>query len=454
MTYLRTGFSLTAALTLSVSILTPAHAQEGSGLRGTISFSQGIELNDNPDFTVAPEGTSVVTQTRLGFGVASRTKTEQFRFNINGRLEGELSGTNTLDPWEVEDLSTSLRYRREGARSSLTFSARQSERKIEDEVVDLGTGFFGISFGPESIIVDSGSVAVTGLGADFATGLGGPLELSLRTRYTDRDYSDTFDPELLDSETTNLSGIALFRLNPAFAVRAQAGQTIKDEDGGSEYDNSYIGLGVETGTNAMTVSGDLFFDKSAIDGVVEDGLGFALGVSRPQTDGAIGVELSSRIDDAGRRTTASVRRSIDLPTGGLSFSLGLTDQEGEGGARLTGAIDYSRETPRGGLVASISQSPATSSGTAYMDTLLSVEYSEEIDAISGWSAGISYTASNELGGDDDDSLTSASLTYQRALTEDWGLRTGVEITRINTTRTDRDRNTVFFNIERDITFGF
>lgn len=454
MTYLRTALSLTAALTLSVSVLTPAHAQEGSGLRGTLSFSQGIELNDNPDLSVNPEGTSVVTQTNLGFNISSQTRTETLRLNLNGRLEGELAGDNKIDTFEIEDLRTDFRYRRESARSALTFTARHSETELEDEALTIGEDFFGISFGPDAIIIDGGSVDVDSASARFETGLGGPIELDLSGRYTNRDYIDTVDPDLLDTESVRLDAIARFRLNPAMAVTALAGQETIEETGGSDTETTYVGLGVETETRAMTVSGDLFLDKATTDGVTEDGLGFSVGVSRPQTDGLLGLNVESRIDDAGRRTTASVLRSFDLPTGGLTFSVGVTDQDGEGGPRVIGSIDYTRETPRGGFVASLTQAPTTTSGTAYMDTQLALEYSEEIDSTSGWSAGISYAASNELGGNDDDTLASASLTYQRALTEDWGMRTGVEVTRLDSRSSDRARNSVFFNIERDITFGF
>ena len=63
--------------------------------------------------------------------------------------------------------------------------------------------------------------------------------------------------------------------------------------------------------------------------------------------------------------------------------------------------------------------------------------------------------SNQLGGTDDDTRGIATLAYNRDLTEDWSMRTGFEHIRITETgAADRSSNTVFFSIQRDITFGF
>ena len=84
-----------------------------------------------------------------------------------------------------------------------------------------------------------------------------------------------------------------------------------------------------------------------------------------------------------------------------------------------------------------------------------MDFSQSINSYSGWSAGLSYVAVDEFGGSDDDDRATARVTYSRSLTEDWRMNTGVEHIRESESSGSSDTsNTIFFNIERDITFGF
>ena len=67
----------------------------------------------------------------------------------------------------------------------------------------------------------------------------------------------------------------------------------------------------------------------------------------------------------------------------------------------------------------------------------------------------SYFEANELSGTDDDSRTSASIAYRRDITDEWGMNAGLTHTRVDEAGVgDRSRNTLFFNVQRDISFGF
>ena len=47
------------------------------------------------------------------------------------------------------------------------------------------------------------------------------------------------------------------------------------------------------------------------------------------------------------------------------------------------------------------------------------------------------------------------MTYTRSLTEDWEMNAGVEHVReVDDGGPSESSNTIFFNIQRDITFGF
>ena len=58
---------------------------------------------------------------------------------------------------------------------------------------------------------------------------------------------------------------------------------------------------------------------------------------------------------------------------------------------------------------------------------------------------------DELAANEDDNETTASIAYRRELTSDWSMLTGYEYTRDDN---GDDENSIFLNIQRDITFGF
>ncbi len=447
MTYLRTGLSKTAALTLSVAVLAlPAFAQEEPARRGELTYSQGFEFTDNPNLVTNPTGDSLISRTAVDLALISETRSQSFSFSIGTELVGDLFG-EVSDDFDIDNNRAALSYRRDGANSELSFSARYRELDLDDQVFDTGTEF----------VIDTGSVETLRFETALRTGIEGPFGLDLSASHTDNNYTDTVDPDLMDETTVSVDATAHFRVAPDRAFRAVAGITENDEDGGDETTDTYVGVGIEGETaGGLSYVGDLVFDRSETNGTVtDDGVGVDIGVTQARADGAVTVDLSSRIDEAGRRTSAEVGRSFDLPAGQLAFSLGVVDQEGDDSLHAIGGLDYTRDLPRGALSASLSQNAATSSGDAVISTSLALAYRAEIDANSGWQAQLSYVENDELGSTDDDNRTSASLTYSRALTDEWDMRTGVEFQRINENgAADRSSNTLFFNIERDITFGF
>lgn len=453
MTYPRPGLATLAALSLTVSTLTPALAQEGTGIRGTLSFSQGLEISDNPDLLSDPEGTAIQSRTRLGFGILSETRVEQFRADVSTELAGDLSGDET-GGLEQTNNRASLAYTREGAASRLSFDASYEEIPLDD--IEIGT-----ELDPDLFVVEGGTRERTRLGIGFATGLGGPFTLEVTGRYVDTRYIDSLDPDLDDETSTSLDAVAGFRINPALTARALAGvsRTEEDEGSGIVRETRYVGAGLAGETaGGLSFQGDLTYDEATTEAgstTEESGIGTSVTLQQEMPRGNIGLSLSSRIDDAGRRTQAVVSRRYDLPDGGLNLSLGLVDQEDVDGVQVTGGLAYSRETPRGGLSASLTQTPSTDDGTVYINTRLAVSYTEALSETSTLGAGVAYATVDELGGSDDDSRASATITYDRALTEEWRFRTGFEHLRVEDSGGDtRTSNTVFFNVGRDFTFGF
>ncbi|MDA8586156.1 hypothetical protein N9L47_07745 [Rhodobacteraceae bacterium] len=376
------------------------------------------------------------------------------RFSFDTQIVGEF-GDNLDDDFDLENSTIIGLYTREGANASLSFSARYTEIELDETVAllaDVG-----------STIIDQGTLARFGLDAGVVFGRDGPFEVSLNAAYRDLNYQDTTDLTLSDEEQFSFDALARLRLNSAITLRGLAGYRDTDEEDllETEREFSFFGLGLETETaSGLQIVGDVLFDHSetttnAPSEVTEEGLGGELAITQLRPNGTIGFVLSSRIDESGRRSLARVTRSLDTPTGGLSFSLGVVNQADSDDLEFIGGLGYSRELPRGTLVANLTQEASSRDGDAFLNTSISVDYSQIINSVSGWQAELAYVSSEELGGADDDSRASAVLSYTRELTEDWNMRAGVEFIRdIQENAANTNSNTVFFNIERDITFGF
>lgn len=457
MTYTRTAVALTTtALALTLSAPSALVAQEGSGLRGTISFRQGLEISDNPGLTSDPSG--IVTQSRTGldFSLASETKTELLRVSIGTDVFAEFGTDN--DDIELNNDRAVLFYSRESVNSRLAFDARYANTRLDDIV-------FGTDLDPDIFVLDGGNRETTSASLTFETGLARPLGFEITARTRRVDYVGTADPDLEDQETLSVDTVTRFRINPQVSGRLVAGWSERNTSDieGTTVERKYLGLGIEGETSrGLSFSGDIIYDvvdtttDTPASSREEDGVGFDLTVTQDRPAGELGFAFSSRIDDNGRQTRAIARRAFDLPLGGLELSLGIIDfADDSSNPRLTGTVGWSRETPRGGFSANLSQTPSADDGDTYVNTRLSVNYRQEINNISSWNAGVTYAAVDQLGGDDDDSRASASVSYTRDLTEDWQLRTGFEHIRVEEAGgDDRRSNTVFFNLQRDFSFGF
>lgn len=454
MTYLRTGLSLTATLALSVSLAPPVLAQGGPGATGTLSFSQGLQLDDNFDMDSNTSGVTIEPITRLGFSARSTTRSETLNFQIGTEIIGEFGG-GAADEFEVENSSASVGYERQGANSRLSFSASFTEVDLDESILTLGPAF-GIGVGSGTLVIDDGSAEVLTFDTQLQTGIQGPFGLTLRGSYLDEKFFNTLDPDLRDRTRVAVDALAEFRVNPARTIRVLAGTSREDEDGvPDDTINTFAGLGIGGSTRGgLVYSADLIYDRSETS-VVEDGLGAAVSVTQARPNGSIGADVTSRIIDGLRRTEASVNRGFTTPASSFGFALGVVDQEGDDSLRPLASLSYQRGTRDQTLSASLSQSPSLDSGIAYGNTSITVGYTQAINANSGWTAAFNYTAVNEFNGTDDDDRTTARLTYTRTLTQEWQMNTGVQHTRESTGGGSTETsNMVFFNIQRDITFGF
>lgn len=438
MTFLRTGQKIAAVTLLIAALSSPVLSQEGTGVRGTLSFSQGLEIEDS-DF---------LTRTGLGFGITSATRAETFSFTLGTELIGD-SSDDADKEFSFANQDAQLRYTRQGANSRLDFSALYTEVELDDEVVE---GIGGTS------LISSGAAETKSVNLGLEFGVEGPLGVSLDFSRRDVSYFDTLDPELNDFKTTSLDALANFRIRPSLSLRTRAGIERTDEEDGldTSTEDSYVGLGVESTTaSGLTIIGDVLYDRSetTIAGPIrttEEGLGIELTVRQDRPNGTIELAMASRIDEDGRRTSAEVKRGYQLRNGAVALSLGVVDQENDDTLRLIGGVSLERDTRRGTLSANVTQEASTSDGNPVLNTNLDLELTQSINSVSSWSAGIGFVSTDEQGGTYENRST-ATISYTRDLTAEWDLNAGVEYSK---DRGESASNTFFLNIRRDFTFGF
>ena len=456
----RPGRLTFATLSLTTMALAPVLAQDGSGLRGVLSFSQGVEYSDNPTLAVTSPGSEFLSVTDLGFSLSSETRTQSFSLSLGTSLEGSIgSSTTALDDFGFANSEAAVSYAREGANSTLSFRANYREIDIVDDIF----GFFvDGEFDPDALIIDGGVRESFGVSGRYEFGVDGPFGLDLRARHNVTNYVGVTDPDLEDKDRTRVDATARFRINPALTARAVAGYNRSDTEDAlsTSRRNNYVGAGVEVETaGGMNYTGDITLDQTEtfeLGALASDdsGVGISLGAMLDRSNGYIGFDISSRIDDSGRRNTASVSRSFDLSNGALFLSLGVAEQDGSD-TELTTRVSYTREYSDSILQADVIQRPSTSDGDAFLNSSIRINFMKEINEISSWDAGFSYGSASVFGEPDGDTRTSATVAYSRDLTEDWTLRAGVEVVQIDDDGgADRSSNTVFVNIGRDFSFGF
>ena len=435
MTNVRMGNKWLALTLLTTALCSPAFSQDGTGIRGTLSFSQGIEVEDG----------DLATRTGLGFGITSATRTETFDFSLGTELLGDFDDDAEKD-FSFVNQDAALGYTRAGSNSRLGVSLQYREVALDDEVI---TDADDIS------VISSGTAETKSANLDLDFGVEGPFGLSLDLGRREVDYIDNVDP---DFDTTSADVLASFRIRPSLTIRALAGieRTNEDDATNPETEETYVGFGVRTSTaGGLSVTGDVLYDRTETTVLgptttVEDGLGVDVSIAQTKRNGSIELALSSRIDEAGRRTSAEVTRAYDLRNGALALSLGVVDQEDADSLNLIGGITAERETKRGNLSASLTQDASTSNGDSVLNTAFDVNLTQQINSISSWSAELGFVSRDADNGAYD-SRSTATLSYQRDLTEDWDFNAGVEYSK---DRGEDSTNTVFVNIRRDFTFGF
>ena len=295
--------------------------------------------------------------TSLGFGLESITAADALSLDAGVSYRFTIATSSDTPPREgFFDPFVNLAYGRSTSTASLSFDASYSES-------DTGNLDFVLDPDSQDLVVDEGTVARTTLGFGLETGIGGPFGIVVDAGYSRRVYFDTLDPDLTDDETLTFFGLARFAVTPTTDANLIA-RYIQDRDfDGDGVDRKTTGFGsalnlevTQVDTLNLFVSQDRI-ERSGDETGTDEGLSGGIGWLRARPNGTVGLDYSSDVASNvdGRRSSLSVSRTMDLPRGALSLTLGATGTDTVGRDPLVQA-DYRHALSSSVLTFGLSQS--------------------------------------------------------------------------------------------------
>jgi hypothetical protein len=408
--------------------LLPVAAQDG-GTEMVFGFSQGLETSDNLDLDPVSLGSTTFTSTELSFGLIRETRLDRFGLIAGGVLRG-VSGPGAESG--LDNQSLDLSYGREGANAAFEANASYLQSNIEfleplDDITD--------DDGQIDLPPDLDELSGTGNRERYAAGVAldlgrdAPVGASFSADYLAFRYSETTDPELFDNDLSEAESEVRFRLSPVAVARLGLGYRLYEAEDAEQTrrdtSRGYAGLSVEVNP-VLRLDANLGY--ASIDtrelGVTtqSSGLEALLRLERDMPNGTVTAEAEQYVTDDGTIRTFTAGRTLELPNGELSATLGAADSD-IGQSEIIGSLGWSQELPRGGINAQLRRWVDFDEDDGnVLRTALLVDYTHDINSLSSIGLKAGYTVTDEAGGSTD--RASFTAEYKYALTEDWSLDTG------------------------------
>ncbi|MGZ2260313.1 MtrB/PioB family outer membrane beta-barrel protein [Roseobacter sp. A03A-229] len=431
-----------------IPVVLPLTGWAEEGLRATLGVSGRLESVNKDGFTTEQDEEGTRFLTRLNFGLTSEARFQRLEFSAGTSLAQNFSNGE----FEGEDPTLRLNYNLENRGSVLTFGSSFQRRDVDQSNFDLED---------EDVEVGDGERTIRSFNTGLTIGRDGPVRFDLSQRYSRSTFSDTVDPDLSDSTRENYSARVTFRISPVLSTNIFATRDTVDRDNAGETDTEDDSFGVGASyeiSPVLTVNGQVSYDSSESTSATSqdsDGLGYRLDLSRALANGALTAGFTSTETINGTRYQIRAGRSLSLPRGSISFSLGATKLDGTSAEPLVNlGLDYAL-TDASQISVSLSQSSTVNQDDdESVRTRLGINYTHTLSEISSISAGAQLASSNDLsdGGIDRSSL-SADLTYRRAVGGDWNMVTGYSYsTSRRDGQEDRNTSTVFLGLEKSFDF--
>lgn len=428
--------------------ITRTMAEEG--LRANFTFGERLRYVGEEGFASPQnEGTSLVTT--LGFGLLSESSNQVLSLNLGTDIPFYASDNDSFNStFTFEDPFARLGYTIQNRSSLLALNT--SYRRT-----DVGTSNFFDETINEDVVTGGGKRELYSFNTDLTLGQDGPVTTNLGYRYLRSEY-DQADPSLSDSTTQSVDGRVDFRISPLASIFVFGDWRQEDRDLASQSDRTTTSAGIGTRyeiTPVTSATAQVSYDTDESDTNSNDGIGFRAGLDRALSNGSLGFDISGTETLTGFRQEASVGRNYNLPRGSFAFSLGVVKDEGTSIEPLANLSLSLGLTETSQFTVNLSQRPDFDDDDIdVIRTRLSIGYDLEINSLSSLSADIRLANDNRFGTTAADSRSVlASLSYNRAVGNDWDLVSGLSYEADqNANQLDTNTTTFFVGIERSFDF--
>ena len=440
--------ALLCATALLSGVALPVMSQEGGGALVSVDLSTGLTYEDDDTRSGTVWGTDVTGQVR------SETVDQRFFLSVGTRLEfGDTFSGETPD---ITDPEATLEY---------AWFNRDTEASIrlEFDETDVGDGVLEDAFDAADLD-DDGTRETHAATLRLVTGRSARFGTDTQLSYTELNFRDVTDPDLVDEVTLSASTELRFSISRQVELRASIGWSeTEDRDaiGQVETELRYglagdflihpaltAGLAINV-TDVETVTGGVT--------QLEDDFDITATLTRDLPNGRAILEASHDTSGNSEITTLEATRALTLANGAsLRASVGVIGFE-SGDVIPTLGFNYDQEVLRGQTLSfGLSQTGGQDNNTddTIFRTRIDGGYDFDLTSTSSLSLNGSLASVMPQSGTDPDTLRATfGVSYRHDLTRDWALvtRSDQRITYEDGAETDRDF-TFSINLERSFSF--
>ncbi len=400
---------------------------------------------------IAVEEGDLIGITPLDISLRTGTRVQTLQFSLSAPFR--LNDPNEDKTFTLGDPQARMLFRRGARNSAIEAELGYRENDLDEEIL-----FDNLS--NEFVTLDRGRVAQTDARLTYVFGreakLGGEFGLS----WLRRDYTDTTDPDLNDSETRSANVTLYLEPTPLIRARvlAQASRTDGDNDTDSRSDRYGVGasLQVDKLTNLDVELARSNIRRQEDDGTLEraEGPSVRLGLTRSRPLGDWSLSFGSEPGTKGRRENFNIGRTLEMRGYNVSGQVGVTRFQGNYDPIFQ--IAYSQQLNRlSQFQASLRQAAATDDdGDEALNTDITASYSRQLSEVSSIGTNIRYRESQVQTGDREDARSvSFGLDYSRALPNDFSLVAGASIIRSKNSDGERDdEERIYVGVNRSFNF--
>jgi len=415
----------------------PAFAQQEGGIQSRFQIEQRFEFEQNPSLEVGGTADQAVLATELNYGLESQTRIDSFALDTSGvfrarNLDDEVAS-------DLESLGLGLQYSRTAANAELSFSGNVTRQQIDtlrslDEFINAD--------GNLELPEDFSDLAGTGrrtryvTGAEILLGTQSSLEFQFNVGAQGLSYDEITNPDLVDVQRRNVGVIA--RLDFTDLLTGRVGYRFAENDENNveqtlrTVESASLGFSLDL-SPTTTFDAELGNQTTEINEISGDSettnlVGSAT-LSFDQPNGVAIAGLNVARDGAGDRiTTLDFTRDMELPLGALETRVGLT-RSTESDLEFVGSLDWTREFPTGALSLRLDRAVAPNEDDqTQRETIVGAFFQQSINRVSSFNLEALVSLSGETRNSNEVMRTDLAVGYNRNLTRDWSLNTGLRFT--------------------------